>query len=115
MGINKKRPIFPLILIAVGLLILVGAVAGLILISGSYDPPQVSNPDQEIPFPKVTRVSISTAKGAFDNGAAVFVDVRDQVYYEDGHIPGARSMPLNQFESRLGELNQDDWIILYCT
>ena len=115
MDTNNKRPIYPLILIAAGLLILIGAVTGLILLSGSDDSPPVSNPDQEIPFPKVTRVSLSTAKGAFDDGAAVFVDVRDQIYYESGHIPGARSIPLDQFEGRLGELDRDDWIILYCT
>jgi 3-mercaptopyruvate sulfurtransferase SseA len=112
---NNKRPIYPIILIAAGLLILVGAVAGLVLLSGTDDPPQVSNPDQEIPFPKVARVSLTTAKGAFDDGAAVFVDVRDQAYYENGHIPGARSIPLNQIETRLSELDPGDWIILYCT
>jgi len=115
LGTNNKRPLYPIILIAVGVLILLGAVASLVLLSGPDDAPAASNPNQDIPFPQIGRVNLSTAKGAFDDGAAVFVDVRDQVYYEDGHIPGARSMPLNQLESRLAELDAADWIILYCT
>ena len=115
MGKNNKRPILPLVLIAAGLILLIGAVVGIVYISGGDDSQQVSVPNQKIPYPLVVRVNLSTAKVAFDSEEAVFVDVRDQAYYENGHIPGARSIPLGQFEDRLNELDPTDWIILYCT
>jgi rhodanese-related sulfurtransferase len=45
----------------------------------------------------------------------VIVDVRDRVYYDEMHAAGAISIPLSELEARLGELNPDQWIILYCT
>jgi 3-mercaptopyruvate sulfurtransferase SseA len=115
LGKNNKRPILPLLLIAAGMILLIGAVVGIVFISGGDDSQQVSVPNQKIPYPQVARVDLSTAKVAFDYGEAVFVDVRDQEYYKNGHIPGARSIPLGQFEDRLNELDPTDWIILYCT
>lgn len=100
---------------AVGLVILIGALVSIFLVSNQRDQPVASNPDPGIPFPQIQRVDLSTAKSALDEGTAVFVDVRGQSFYQDGHIPGALSIPLNQLEERLVELNQDDWIILYCT
>ena len=115
MGTNNKRPIFPLLLIAAGLMLLIGAVVIIVFLSEGDDSQQVIVPYQDIPDPQVARVDLSTAKVAFDTGEAVFVDVRDQTYYENGHIPGALSIPLSQFEQRLNELDPNDWIILYCT
>ena len=115
LGENNKRPIFPIILIIAGLMILVGALAGTFLFSDANDQPGGINPDAGMPFPQIQRVDLSDAKRAFDDGSAVFVDVRGQTFYQNGHIPGALSIPLNQMEDRLEELNQDDWIILYCT
>lgn len=112
---NNKRPILQLLLIASGLILLIGAVVGIVFLSGGDDLQQVSVPNQDISYPQVARVDLSTAKAAFDSGEAVFVDVRDQAYYENGHIPGGRSIPLGQFEERLNELDPTDWIILYCT
>jgi 3-mercaptopyruvate sulfurtransferase SseA len=115
LGTNNKRPIFPLLLIAAGLILLIGAVVGIVFLSEEDDSQKVSVPNQDIPYPQVARVDLSTAKAAFDTGEAVFVDVRDETYYENGHIPGALSIPLSQFEQRLNELDPNDWIILYCT
>lgn len=115
MGENKRRRIFPIVLMAVGLIIIIGALASIFYRSDPESQPESRNPDTSIPYPEITRVDLSTAKGAYDDGTAVFVDVRDQSYYQDAHIPGARSIPLLQLEDRLDELNQDDWIILYCT
>jgi len=111
----QKRPLLPLLLIAAGVLVLIIALASIFLFSGEDDPAFVDVPEQDIPYAHVARVDLSTAKSAFDTGEAVFVDVRDQVYYDNGHIPGAKSIPLSEFESRLSELDQRDWIILYCT
>ena len=106
---------WPLLLIAAGVIVLIAAVASIYLFSGNDQPEIVDNSGQDIPFSQIARVDVSTTKSALDSAQAVVVDVRDRVYYDDGHIPGAISIPLSELESRLGELNQDDWIILYCT
>jgi 3-mercaptopyruvate sulfurtransferase SseA len=111
----NKRSFLPLLLVAGGLIILIGAVVGILVISGGDDSQRETIPNQNIPYPEVARVELTNAKAAFDTGKAVFVDVRDQAYFENGHIPGAQSIPLDQLEQRLNELNPNDWIILYCT
>ncbi len=115
LGQTEKRSLWPLLLISAGVIVLIGAVAGIFLFSGSDQPDLVNNSGQDIPFPQIERVDVASAKSALDSGQAVVVDVRDKVYYDDGHITGSISIPLSDLESRLGELNQSDWIILYCT
>ena len=46
--------------------------------------------------------------------SAVLVDVRDPDEFEEGHIPGAINLPLNELRSRLGELPREREIWLYC-
>lgn len=48
-----------------------------------------------------------------DDGAVV-LDVRPSVEYRAGHIAGARSIPIDELEPRLGELPKDGEIIAYC-
>jgi rhodanese-related sulfurtransferase len=47
----------------------------------------------------------------------VLVDVRDHVSWDQGHIPGARHLPLAELEARLGELpapQDDPHLVVYC-
>jgi rhodanese-related sulfurtransferase len=44
----------------------------------------------------------------------VVIDVRPALEYRQGHIAGARSMPVGELEQRLGELNRDADIVAYC-
>ncbi|MBI3979672.1 MAG: metalloregulator ArsR/SmtB family transcription factor [Chloroflexi bacterium] len=46
--------------------------------------------------------------------AVVVIDVRPEVEYRQGHVPGARSVPLRELERRLAELPQDREIVAYC-
>jgi len=115
LGETKKRPLLPLLLIAAGAIVLIVALASIFLSSGSDQPATITDAGQNIPFPQISRVDVETAKSALDSGQAVVVDVRDKVYYDEGHIAGAISIPLSEIESKLVELNQSDWIILYCT
>jgi hypothetical protein len=114
LGQTEKRSLLPILLIAAGVIVLVAALASIFLFSGG-DPENRRASEPEIPFSHIPRVDIATTKSALESGQAVVVDVRDKVYYDDAHIAGAVSVPLGEFESRLGELNQNDWIILYCT
>ena len=59
--------------------------------------------------------SVGDAHAAQESKQAVFIDVRSASQYAQGHVPGAMSIPLNEVESRLNELNKEQWIITYCT
>jgi hypothetical protein len=69
----------------------------------------------EAPAPEVPRVSIGEAYAAHSAKQAVFVDVRSASQYEASHVAGAVSIPLGDLESRLNELDKEQWIITYCT
>jgi rhodanese-related sulfurtransferase len=47
-------------------------------------------------------------------GDVVLVDVRPAEEYAAGHIEGARSIPIDELESRLAELPDDREIVAYC-
>ena len=63
--------------------------------------------------------SVAWAKDIFDKGDVLFVDARSQNDYENGHIAGAISLPLGQFEKRIGFfLNRyplEQPIVTYCS
>ena len=47
-------------------------------------------------------------------GRAVVIDVRPREEYRAGHIPGALSIPLEELETRLGELPARKEVVAYC-
>jgi rhodanese-related sulfurtransferase/DNA-binding MarR family transcriptional regulator len=47
-------------------------------------------------------------------GDVVVVDVRPAEEYEAGHIEGARSIPIDELQDRLGELPADREVVAYC-
>lgn len=75
---------------------------------------QVNLPQTEAEVP---RVNVEDAKLAFENGEAIIVDVRSAQAYANGHITGAISIPLDEFENNIANvaLDKDQWIITYCT
>jgi 3-mercaptopyruvate sulfurtransferase SseA len=77
----------------------------------SASAPQVVDEPGEV----ARRLSLEEARAAYDKNEALFLDVRSAGSYASSHIPGARSIPLGELESRMGELNPDQWIITYCT
>ena len=48
------------------------------------------------------------------DGATVVLDVRPAVEYRQGHIVGARSIPVDELDARLDELSPDQEIVAYC-
>jgi hypothetical protein len=64
--------------------------------------------------PGLQRVSLDDAYTAYQDGSAVFVDARSLEQYQQGHIPGALSLPADEIAGRLDELDPDDPIITYC-
>ncbi len=47
-------------------------------------------------------------------GEVVLIDVRPREEYESGHIPGARSIPIDELDARLAELPADREVVAYC-
>jgi hypothetical protein len=72
-------------------------------------------PTEIISANDVPRISLQGAKAAYDAGEAVFLDVRAKSSYDFSHIAGALSIPYDEIEQRLQELDPSDWIIPYCT
>jgi len=64
----------------------------------------------------VPRVSLEQLKEKLDAGAdVVVVDVRGKEDFDEGHIPGAVSIPWQQeMEARYTELPRDKEVITYC-
>jgi 3-mercaptopyruvate sulfurtransferase SseA len=61
------------------------------------------------------RIEWSEFKKLYDAGKVEVIDVRGDDAYAAGHIPGARSIPLDAVESRAGELKKlGKEIVLYC-
>jgi len=60
------------------------------------------------------RISLEQLKDMLDGEVDVIVvDVRSAASYENGHIPGAISIPSNEIAARHEELPRDKSIILY--
>jgi 3-mercaptopyruvate sulfurtransferase SseA len=99
------------------LLFFISAVLALGLLacaSETQSQPEPQSPAPETPL-EVERVSLEESKAAFDRGEATFVDVRGADSYAARHILGALSIPLEELEGRIGELDPNGWIITYCT
>jgi rhodanese-related sulfurtransferase len=58
---------------------------------------------------------IEYVKLQFDNGRKVTaVDLRPVEDYQRGHVPGARSLPLNELVARFEEVPKFGLVVLYC-
>lgn len=59
------------------------------------------------------------AKQIYDSGKAVFVDTRSPNNYQEGHIKGAISLPIGQFDELIESFGKkypiDTFIIAYCS
>jgi 3-mercaptopyruvate sulfurtransferase SseA len=114
---KKAGPaLLPIILVAAGLVLILGAVVFYLLnpLNGSTNVP-TDQPAVGVPYPKIPRVRLKDAKAAYDLQNAVFIDVRGEPYYSQDHIPGALSITYEELPSRSQELKKTDWIIPYCT
>ena len=60
------------------------------------------------------RVSRDELLARAQAGEVVVLDVRPAEEYSAGHIPGARSLPLEHLEARLCELDPDLEVVAYC-
>ena len=59
-------------------------------------------------------VAFATLEQMLADGLVTLLDVRPADEFADGHIPGARNIPLAELRSRLGEAPPDIEVIAYC-
>ena len=73
----------------------------------------------EMVFDDLEIDDINIGKAIFDQQRAVFADARSADDYEEGHIKGAVSLPVGEFDMKIGEfLNRyppDRPIVTYCS
>ena len=78
-------------------------------------PTSLNGDQSDLPYPDVPRIKVEDARAAVDHQQAILVDARSAAQYAQSHIAGAKSIPVDELESRLNELNKDQLIITYCT
>lgn len=59
-------------------------------------------------------IGVDTAVSLKDNDDVVFIDVREQWEYDEGHIPGITLIPMSELESRMDEIPTDKTVVLTC-
>jgi len=60
------------------------------------------------------RISRDEAVKMVKEGKAVWIDVRPEAQYDEGHIPGALKFPLSEITSKLTQLPPRKFLITYC-
>ena len=61
------------------------------------------------------RIEWAEFKKLHDAGRVIIIDVRGADSFEAGHIPGARSVPLDEVEKRADDLKKlEKLIVTYC-
>ena len=59
-------------------------------------------------------IDMATLLSRVNDEHLTLLDVRPAEEYRAGHLPGARSIPIDEIESRLGELRAENEIVAYC-
>lgn len=59
-------------------------------------------------------LSISQLRERLEQGEVLLLDVRPEVEYHAGHIPGARSIPIDELAERLATFPVDQDVVAYC-
>ena len=115
---QPRSKLVPFLLMALGLVMVIGAMAFALNPSATPATPTAgatSNSGAMIPYSSVPRISQADAKAAHELGSAIFMDVRGEPWYSNSHIQGAVSVPENEVEAFLDQFSPQDWIITYCT
>ena len=105
-GMAKQEGI-PWLWISLGLVAL--ALLSLGLAACGTAPTQVADAAAAVP----AEISLDEAHQMYEEGV-FFLDVRTQEEWDEFHAPNSTLIPLDQLESRLGELPDDEQIVVVC-
>lgn len=87
-------------------------IAGVVYLALTTDPNAISPVNDGY---DQYRDSLANAKGAFDLGEALFLDVRTSEEYADAHISGAVLIPLGELAENAPNVDKGALIYTYCT
>ena len=62
----------------------------------------------------IRKLSLDELQRLVEEGDVMLLDVRPELEYRQGHIVGARSMPVAELERRLAEVPRDREVVAYC-
>ncbi len=62
----------------------------------------------------VESIDLETLQERINQNRVMLIDVRPREEYQQGHIPEAQSLPLEELQSQLDKLPDDQEIIAYC-
>lgn len=63
----------------------------------------------------VRRITTDELEAMMKNGQVFVADVRNQTAYDQGHIPGAKLIPVGDVANRSNEFPRDKLIVTYCS
>ena len=61
-----------------------------------------------------TEISASQAYQQYQQGSTLFLDVRTQTEWDNGHLANSTLIPLDQLSSRLAEIPKDQDVVIIC-
>lgn len=94
------------LLVGIGAVVIVGLLGAAIFTNPAETANQVAN---ALP----NEISVQDAYSMRQQGTFI-LDVRTPAEWNEGHVPGAMLIPLDELESRLAELPQDEDIVVIC-
>lgn len=62
----------------------------------------------------VDEVTTDDVKEKLDDEGVQIVDIRRPLQFEQGHIPGALNIPMNELPQQVGEVEWEDEIVVTC-
>lgn len=62
----------------------------------------------------IEHVTVTSLKHLMDTGSPTIIDVRELWEFEQGHVPGARWLPMSQVPERRQEFASDQPVYLVC-
>ena len=78
-----------------------------------------ANSDDKMAAPGLEINNLSIAKQIFDQGGTLFVDARSRSDFLEGHVAGAISLPVSEFDDRIDTFfNQylpNQAMVIYCS
>ena len=121
--VDLVKKVILLLSVAAGLALLVNGISPRgIPLMGQWDAQQgvvTADADAAALWMEFELPDPATAKHVFDADSALFVDVRSREMFAAGHIPGAISLPLGEFdavvEAFTAEVPPNQPIVTYCS
>ncbi len=93
-----------------------------IAIFGEWDTSKgviTARPKNDFVFHEYEIEDVRQAKKIYDSGNVLFIDGRAKALFDEGHIKGAVSLPVNRFDAMIDKFIREypisTWIVTYCS